>query len=296
LQGIIMLDQAYYNDLEDLRGCTDLQTKNETRRTYFEGVAKTKRHDSDARSSESTWQMPYKKRLVHDLLQQFDAVHVATYSLLTSAERCDLSKLRQIIGSTLPLELVYRYREYARVAKSAISQTSHLQTWGFSAEVPFGPTLEGQPPAVLNMHFQGLAVRECNSSGQGRPAFRSLIRQGSICLANFAEAAAALHAMHSILAIRLALERVEVLLRDEEFRTFGHWGFKPQSNLEALRPADKRYFQRRHPRVWLSTSEAREFCTPRFRTPLPHSPVPNASMTLACESEWQITIARRDRA
>jgi len=298
LQGIITLDQRYYNDQEDLRGCTDLQSKNEIRRAYFKGVARTTRHDSYARSFESTWQMPYKKRLVHDLLQQFDAVHVATYSLLTSAERCDRRKLMQIISSTLPLELVDKYREYARVAKGAISQTSPLQPWGFSAEVPFGPILEGQPPAVLNMHFQGLAVSDCSANGQMPPVRRSLIRhQSSFCPDNAAEAAATLHAIHGVLAIRLALERVEVVLRDEEFITFGHWGFEQESNLEAIRPADKRYFRRRHPRVWLSSSEAKDqqqFCTPRFRSPLPHSPVPTRSeTTLACDSEWQIRITKR---
>merc|ERR1711956_206967 len=67
-----------------------------------------------------------------------------------------------------------------------------------------------------------------------------------------------------------------VLLRDAEFMAFGHWGFGKESNVEALRPADKKYFQRRHPRVWLSSPEAKDqqqHCTPRFRTPLPRSPV-----------------------
>jgi len=81
---------------------------------------------------------------------------------------------------------------------------------------------------------------------------------------NVATAAATLEAMNSVMAVRMALKRVEVLLRDEEFMAFGHWGFTPASALEGLRvdAPDKGHFVRRNWHVPLWTERPQRPITP----------------------------------
>jgi len=90
---------------------------------------------------------------------------------------------------------------------------------------------------------------------------------------------AMLSAMTGVLALRLAMERVEVLLRDEEYWSFGHWGFDSESALERLRSycPEKAHFCRSHRRLRLyvpailRTVSSRFAASPRPAMRLPHS-------------------------
>lgn len=64
---------------------------------------------------------------------------------------------------------------------------------------------------------------------------------------------ATLAAMTGVLALRLAMGNIEVLLRDEEYWSFGHWGFDDGSAMERLRSycPEKAHFARPHRRVKL---------------------------------------------
>jgi len=293
LRAIIVWDSQYALDLGDLRCCTDLQTKLHGRRRYFEWVAAVEFHDEEARIRNSTWQVPYKASLVKGLLEQFETIRVATYCLRSSSERCNQNTLREIIEGTLPEEIIERCQECACIAKAGLDQTSVSQTWGFHERCPPAAPGAGAPQIrrstgardLLNMarSFEELraSVREelaervaseetmhslsepptpgIGPEGCASEVFSNTRSDAESSAAgvvkNVATAAATLEAMNGVLAVRMAVERVEVLLRDEEFMAFGHWGFAPTSALEGLRSdsPDKGHYVRRNWRVPLWT-------------------------------------------
>jgi len=296
LQAIITWDSQYPMHVGDLRSCTDLQTKLDGRRRYFECVAAVESHDEEARTRNATWQVPYKASLVKGLLEQFETIRVATYCLRSSSERCDLRKLKEIIEVTLPVEMIDRCQACARIAKAGLDQTSISQTWGFHEHcLPVAPgtaacrtqrsesatdfsnmaqsfqelraSVRGDLFARMEESVDSLSESAlgCSDlerwsselSGEGRNDTTGgsiITRTGGATVLSAATAAATLGAMNAVLAVRTALERVEVLLRDEEFMAFGHWGFAPTSALEQLRAdsPDKGHFIRRnwHVPIW----------------------------------------------
>merc|ERR1719221_336069 len=93
--------------------------------------------------------IPYKGNLLERLLEQFDVVTVATYTIRSSIERCsDPLEIQALLRRMIPGTLAEQARHLSSVACAALAQTTVLQTWSLgdtiAARTRESPT--GSPP------------------------------------------------------------------------------------------------------------------------------------------------------
>ncbi len=189
------------------------------------------------------WKSPYKIDFVHAMLDHCDTVYVTAQTMCASAKRCKYDSVtKAICEDALPREIARRAKTYARFAASALKErpgpaVRRRDRLGSLPDVE--RRLSGRAGRQhSDDHSRSISADSCPSSSLVRapswnehvsPLFGRQLTPPSGSGVDFeplpaselgpAEAAAAVAFRGSAWAMRSALQRIEVLLREEAYWT-----------------------------------------------------------------------------